>query len=201
MDHVDAIPSPSLSVPRLIVGLGNPGETYRDTRHNIGFMVLEEVARRLKVTFQPEKRFHCTLAREGNTWLQKPLTFMNDSGRAVASFVHFHKIPAAQTLVIYDDVDLPIGSLRMRLAGSAGGQNGMKSIIASLGTDAFPRLKLGIAGASGRPDGEDLSGHVLGRFTTDERIAAEQTIQTAADAVLHALKSGVEAAMNLFNRK
>ena len=201
MDPVDATPSPSLSVPRLIVGLGNPGETYRDTRHNIGFMVLEEVARRLKVAFQPEKRFHCTLGRSGSTWLQKPLTFMNDSGRAVAGLAKFHKIPAEQTLVVYDDVDLPLGSLRLRLAGSAGGQNGMKSIIASLGTDAFPRLKVGIAGATGRPDGDRLTSHVLGRFSDDERPLAEQSIQTAADAVLHALQSGMEAAMNLFNRK
>jgi PTH1 family peptidyl-tRNA hydrolase len=198
---VDIPPSPALSIPRLIVGLGNPGETYRDTRHNIGFMVLEEVARRLKVAFQTEKRFHSAIARHGNTWLLKPLTFMNDSGRAVASFSNFHKIPAVQTLVVFDDVDLPIGSLRLRLGGSAGGQNGMKSIIASLGTNLFPRLKLGIAGATGRPDGDRLSGHVLGRFTTDERIHVDQTIQTATDAVMHALEYGIEAAMNLFNRK
>lgn len=190
-----------LSVPRLIVGLGNPGDNYRDTRHNIGFMVLEEAARRLEANFQTEKRFHCDLARSGSVWLQKPLTFMNDSGRAVAGLSRFHKIPAAEVLVVYDDVDLPLGSLRLRLAGSAGGHNGIKSLIASLGTDAFPRVKVGIANDSGRPDGERLVGHVLGRFTENERPSVLQGIDRATDAVLHALSHGIEAAMNLFNRK
>ena len=201
METVAPTTSPALSVPRLIIGLGNPGETYRDTRHNIGFMVIEEVARRLQVLFQPEKRFHSQLGRAGSTWLQKPTTFMNDSGRAVAGLATFHKIVPAEILAIYDDVDLPLGSLRMRLAGTAGGHNGVKSMISHLGTDAFARLKLGIATDSGRPDGDRLVGHVLGRFSETEQATVAQSIDRAADAVLHSLQHGIEAAMNLFNRK
>ena len=132
----------SLSTPRLIVGLGNPGEQYRNTRHNVGFMVLDEVARRMGAAFQPEKRWNCHLARSGATWLLKPQTFMNLSGDAVAAVSHFYKLTPQETLVVYDDVDLSLGTLRLRPAGSAGGHNGMRSIIGRLGTDAFPRLKL-----------------------------------------------------------
>jgi PTH1 family peptidyl-tRNA hydrolase len=183
------------------VGLGNPGETYRDTRHNVGYMVLDEVARRMSTTFQHEKRWNCMLARSGATWLLKPLTFMNLSGEAVASVAHFYKIAPAETLVAFDDVDMPIGSLRLRASGSAGGHNGMRSIISLLGTDQFPRLKLGIAAEGGRPAGHKLAGHVLGRFTEDERAGVLQSVDRAADAVLLALRSGLDAAMNLFNRK
>ncbi len=188
-------------IPRLIVGLGNPGETYRDTRHNIGFMVLDEVAQRLQTSYQPEKRWTAHLARAGKTWLAKPQTYMNDSGRAVAGLARYQKIEPAETLVVYDDVDLPLGALRLRLSGSAAGHNGIKSIIATLGTDAFPRLKVGIAAASGRPAGSRMVGHVLGRFTEDERAGLSEIISRSADAVLHSLQHGVAAAMNLFNRK
>ena len=194
-------PGDGPSIPRLIVGLGNPGETYRDTRHNVGYMVLDEVARRMSTTFQHEKRWNCMLARSGTTWLLKPLTFMNLSGEAVASVAHFYKITPAETLVAFDDVDMPIGSLRLRASGSAGGHNGMRSIISLLGTDQFPRLKLGIAAEGGRPAGHKLAGHVLGRFTEDERAGVLQSVDRAADAVLLALRSGLDAAMNLFNRK
>lgn len=189
------------SAPRLIVGLGNPGETYRDTRHNVGYMVLDEVARRMSTVFQHEKRWNCLLARSGATWLLKPLTFMNASGEAVSAVGRFHKIQPAETLVVFDDVDMPVGALRLRPSGSAGGHNGMRSIISHLGTDAFPRLKLGIAAEGGRPAGHKLSGHVLGRFTEDERAGVLQAVDRAADAILLALRSGLEAAMNLFNRK
>ena len=194
-------PGDSLSIPRLIVGLGNPGETYRDTRHNVGYMVLDEVARRMSTTFQHEKRWNCMLARSGATWLLKPLTFMNLSGEAVASVAHFYKLKPAETLVAFDDVDMPVGSLRLRPSGSAGGHNGMRSIISLLGTDEFPRLKLGIAAEGGRPAGHKLSGHVLGRFSEDERAGILQVVDRAADAVALALRSGIDAAMNLFNRK
>ena len=194
-------PGDGLSIPRLIVGLGNPGETYRDTRHNVGYMVLDEVARRMSTTFQHEKRWNCMLARSGPTWLLKPLTFMNLSGEAVSTVANFYKIKPAETLVAFDDVDMPIGSLRIRASGSAGGHNGMRSIIAHLGTDAFPRLKLGIAAEGGRPAGHKLAGHVLGRFTEVERAGILQSVDRAADAVLLALRSGIDAAMNLFNRK
>ena len=189
----------SLTIPRLIVGLGNPGDQYRNTRHNVGFMVLDEVAQRMGAGFQLEKRWNTLLARSGSTWLLKPQTFMNLSGDAVASVGGFYKLPAQETLVIYDDVDLPLGTLRLRPAGSAGGHNGMRSLIARLGTDAFPRLKLGIAAEAGRPAGHKLSGHVLGSFTEDERPVLAEMIQRAADAVMHALRSGLGAAMNAFN--
>ena len=164
-------------------------------------MVLDEVARRMSTTFQHEKRWNCLLARSGATWLWKPLTCMNASGEAVAAVSHFYKIKPEEVLVAFDDVDMPIGSLRLRPSGSAGGHNGMRSIISLLGTDQFPRLKLGIAAESGRPAGHKLSGHVLGRFTEDERSGVLQAVDRAAEAVLLSLRSGLDAAMNLFNRK
>ena len=164
-------------------------------------MVIDEVARRMSTTFQHEKRWNCMLARSGATWLLKPLTFMNASGDAVSAVSHFYKIKPEEVLVAFDDVDMPVGTLRLRPSGSAGGHNGMRSIISLLGTDNFPRMKLGIAAEGGRPAGHKLSGHVLGRFTEDERTAVLQAVDRAAEAVLLALRSGLEATMNLFNRK
>lgn len=187
--------------PRLIVGLGNPGIEYRDTRHNVGFMVVDELARISGVSFTEEKRWHGWVAKIPGAILLKPSTYMNDSGRCVQAVSQFYKTPAQEVLVAYDDVDLSLGRLRMRLAGSAAGHNGIKSLIRSLGTDAFPRLKLGIATASGRPAGERLVGHVLGKFRPDEAPELSIMIQRAADAVRLACQSGLEAAMNLFNRK
>jgi peptidyl-tRNA hydrolase, PTH1 family len=186
--------------PRLIVGLGNPGIDYQDTRHNIGFMVLDELARRFKVSFTQEKRWHGLVAKLPTGWLLKPMTYMNDSGRSVRGLSQFYKITPAETLSVYDDVDLPLGRLRMRLAGSAGGHNGIKSLISNLGTDAFPRLKLGIAAEAGRPGGDRLVGHVLGKFSEGERPTLNLVIERAADAVISSLQTGLSAAMNLYNR-
>lgn len=163
-------------------------------------MVVDELARRLKVSFTEEKRWHGMVAKFPGGWLLKPQTFMNDSGRSVRALGQFYKITPAETLAIYDDVDLTLGRTRLRLAGSAGGHNGMKSLISTLGTDAFPRLKLGIATESGRPDGDRLVGHVLGKFREDEKPTLQIIIQRAADAVIASLQSGLGAAMNLFNR-
>lgn len=190
-----------MNVPRLIVGLGNPGETYRDTRHNIGFMVLDEIARRLGAAFREEKRWHGLVAKFHGGHLLKPLTFMNDSGRSAQAVGHFYKTAPAQTLVVYDDVDLPLGRLRFRSNGSAAGHNGIRSLISSLGTQEFPRLKVGIAPAAGRPAGERMVGHVLGTFRAEEQPALQNVIQRAADAVLAAIDRGLEAAMNVFNRQ
>ncbi len=187
--------------PRLIIGLGNPGIEYRDTRHNIGFMVVDELARISGVSFTEEKRWHGQVAKIPGAILLKPTTFMNDSGRCVQAVSQFYKTVVQEFLVIYDDVDLPLGRMRMRLAGSAGGHNGLKSMIRSLGSDAFPRLKLGIATPSGRPAGDRLVGHVLGKFRDDERTELAIMIQRATDAVRLACQSGLETAMNLFNRK
>jgi PTH1 family peptidyl-tRNA hydrolase len=193
--------SSSLNAPRLIVGLGNPGETYRDTRHNIGFMVLDEIAKRMGTAFREEKRWTGLVAKFTGGYLLKPLTFMNESGRSVQSVGHFYKASPAQTLVVYDDVDLSLGRLRFRASGSAAGHNGIRSLIASLSSDEFPRLKVGIALAAGRPAGERMVGHVLGKFTAEEQPALQSVIQRAADAVLSAVDSGLEAAMNVFNRQ
>lgn len=187
-------------IPKLIVGLGNPGLEYRDTRHNIGFMVVDELARRSGVSFTEEKRWHGLVAKIAGAWLLKPQTYMNDSGRSARAVGQFYKVTPAETLAVYDDVDLPLGRVRMRLAGSAGGHNGIKSMIASLGTDAFPRLKLGIAAESGRPAGDRLVGHVLGKFREEELPSLNFIVQTAADALINALQSGLDAAMNRFNR-
>ena len=193
--------SSGLNAPRLIVGLGNPGETYRDTRHNIGFMVLDEIAKRLGTAFREEKRWAGMVAKFAGGYLLKPLTFMNESGRSVQSMGHFYKASPAQSLVVYDDVDLPLGRLRFRTSGSAAGHNGIRSLIASLGTDEFPRLKVGISPADGRPAGERMVGHVLGKFRTEEQPALQAVIQRAADAVLSAVDRGLENAMNVFNRQ
>lgn len=188
-------------IPRLVVGLGNPGPDYRDTRHNIGFMVVDELARRQAQSWSEDKRRHGLLAKFGGAVLLKPTTFMNLSGRCVQSVAQFYKLAPEQVLAVYDDVDLPLGRMRLRASGSAGGHNGMKSIIAALGSSAFPRLKLGIATASGRPAGDRLAGHVLGKFREDERVELAIVIQKAADAVSAVLQDGLAAAMNLFNRK
>jgi PTH1 family peptidyl-tRNA hydrolase len=163
-------------------------------------MVLDELARRLKISFVEEKRWHGLVAKFSGGWLLKPMTFMNDSGRSVRGLSQFYKLTPAETLVIYDDVDLPLGKLRLRLAGSAGGHNGMKSLLNQLGTDAFPRLKLGIATESGRPAGDRLVGHVLGTFRPEERPTLNLVIERAADAVMSSLQTSLGAAMNLFNR-
>ena len=187
--------------PRLIVGLGNPGETYRETRHNIGFMVLDELARRLSAAFREEKRWSGLVAKaSAGQHLLKPLTFMNDSGRSVQAVGHFYKATPAETLVVYDDVDLPLGTLRFRTSGSAAGHNGIRSLIQSLGTQDFPRLKVGIAPEAGRPAGERMVGHVLGKFRPEEHPALQTIITRATDAILLAIERGLGHAMNAFNR-
>lgn len=193
--------SSGLNTPRLIVGLGNPGETYRDTRHNIGFMVLEEIAQRLGAAFREEKRWSGLVAKFSGGHLLKPLTFMNDSGRSAQAVGHFYKTAPAQTLVVYDDVDLPLGRIRFRTSGSAAGHNGIRSLISSFGTQDFPRLKIGIAPADGRPGGERMVNHVLGSFRAEEQPALQSAIQHAANAVIAALERGLDAAMNVFNRQ
>lgn len=164
-------------------------------------MVVDELARLSGVTFTEEKRWHGWIAKIPGAVLLKPTTYMNDSGRSVQAVSQFYKMAVQELLIIYDDVDLPLGRLRMRLAGSAGGHNGLKSLIRNLGSDAFPRLKLGISTPSGRPAGERLAGHVLGKFREEERTEVAIMIKRATDAVRSACESGVEAAMNLFNRK
>jgi PTH1 family peptidyl-tRNA hydrolase len=197
---VSASASPPVT-PRLIAGLGNPGRDYEDTRHNIGFMVVNALASQLRASWTHEKRWDCELAKFSGGWLLKPHTFMNKSGRAVSAVGHFYKVTPQETIAVHDDVDLPLGSLRFRTNGSAAGHNGLRSLIAHFGSDEFPRLKVGIAAPQGRPDGERLVGHVLGKFSDKEMPDVLDVVRRAAEALMMALRSGLEAAMNLYNRK
>ena len=184
----------------LIVGLGNPGEKYERTRHNVGFLVVDALAERLGVPVQKLKHRALTntvrLAGQ-KALLMKPVTFMNLSGEAVGDAARFYKLPPERVLVISDDTALPLGKLRLRKGGSAGGHNGLKSIIQHLGTDQFPRLRLGV-GEKLRPD-YDMADWVLGRLQGEDWKAMEAAVDRAADAVEHVLAHGVDAAMNRFN--
>lgn len=183
----------------LIVGLGNPGRQYAETRHNIGFMVLDRLAAAHGVAFQSSPKWQCQLAKlpECRTLLLKPQTFMNLSGRAVQQVLAFYQWPPERMLVIYDDAALALETLRFREKGSAGGHNGIKSILAHLGTDAFPRLKIGIGGC--QADG--MTGHVLGKFSPDERPHLENTLATALEAVQLARSQGIAAAANRYHTR
>ena len=183
---------------KLIVGLGNPGRDYEHTRHNVGFQVAEELARRYRVTLKNHAKWKARAVRipdfgEG-VLLAEPTTFMNLSGWAVRELASFHKLAPPDLLIIYDDADLPLGRLRLRASGSAGGHNGLKSIIQELGTSEFPRLRVGV----GRQDGE-LKHHVLGRFDSDEKPQIDAAVKRAADAAEVFVKENILAAMNQYN--
>ena len=188
---------PEDSAIRLIVGLGNPGREYEHTRHNAGFMILDRFARRLSVEFTNERKFEARFARSGALFLLKPQTFMNLSGRSVAAVCQFYKIEPAEVLVVYDDVALPEGKLRIRLNGSAGGHNGMRSIIACLGTDQFPRIRFGVGAA----DGRNLTGHVLGAFDPACLEGLDKSLENAVEAASMCALRGLTAAMNHFNKE
>ena len=187
---------------KAIVGLGNPGPQYQGTRHNVGFAVVEELARRGSIAFESAPA-EALLARwrrtegivKNDVLLVKPLTFMNLSGQAVGELARYFKIDAADLIVIVDEVHLPLGKLRARTRGSAGGHNGLKSIIAHLG-DQFARLRLGV-GRGG--DQRNLADHVLSRFEQDETAEVERLTARAADAAEMFVTSGIEAVMNAFN--
>ena len=185
-------------IPQLLVGLGNPGKEYAGTRHNVGFEILDRAATAMGLIFRSEKKWNAEMCRsaEGVLFL-KPQTYMNLSGRAVAAVARFYKVAPESILVVYDDVDLPLGQHRFRMNGGSGGHNGIESLLRDLGSRAFPRLKVGIGGAPGAK----LSGHVLGRFRPNERDAAEKALATAVDAVQFALFEGVSKAANRFNTR
>lgn len=183
---------------RMVVGLGNPGRHYHGTRHNVGFEVLDRLAASAGAQFENHLRWQASMATlPSGVRLLKPGTFMNLSGRSVQAAAAFFKLPAAQLLVVADDAALPPGTLRFRAAGSHGGHNGLRSIISCLGSDRFPRLKIGIGGATAT----DLTGHVLSRFRPDEREAIENALASAVDAVQLALSQGFAAAANQFNTR
>lgn len=180
---------------RLIVGLGNPGREYSETRHNVGFMILDRLAAASRVEFKSERHWKAHVARSGDVFYCKPQTYMNLSGEAVRAVAQFYKIAPEQTLVVMDDLALPLGKLRIRPDGSAGGQKGMKSIIDHLGTQSVPRLRVGI----GSPDAGEAVGHVLGKFAPDERPVVEESLARALDVIACAQNRGLQAAMNTYN--
>lgn len=187
---------------KVIVGLGNPGPRYEKTRHNAGFMAVDELARRWSVAVDSfDKRTESLLGetqrRDDRVFLLKPMTYMNLSGRSVAAFVRFYKIGPADVLVLFDDMDLPVGKIRVRANGSAGGQKGMADIIRHLGTDAIARVRIGI----GRANGGFTTEHVLSKFDARDRDDVDDAITRAADAAECWLSDGTTAAMNQYNGK
>ncbi|MCI9368213.1 MAG: aminoacyl-tRNA hydrolase [Oscillospiraceae bacterium] len=189
-----------LPVSWLIVGLGNPGEQYENTRHNVGFLVADELGERGSFPIQRLKFKALTntavIGGQG-ALVMKPTTYMNLSGEAVGEAARFYKIPPGRVLVISDDVDLPLGKLRIRTGGSAGGHNGLKSVIQHLGADQFPRLKVGVGGKP-HPD-YDMADWVLGKLQGEDKRVMDGAVKRAADAVECFLKDGPQKAMNRFN--
>lgn len=202
----------------LIVGLGNPGVEYERTRHNIGFMTVDRLATSWNISLGKEKRFYgifgegrlsTRLASSGKIRLLKPTTYMNVSGQSVRACADWFKGNPENILVIYDDMDLPLGKLRLRPSGSAGGHNGMKSIISHLGTQNFPRLRLGI-GRGGKNDvdsaiaskaNQNVTNHVLGGFSTTETKILPDIFDLAESTVTSILADGLEKAMSLYNSR
>ncbi len=205
----EVAPGPKLVIPQLIVGLGNPEPKYNQTRHNIGFAGVDTIANTWQISLSENRKFKAEWGEgRGPTadkiYLLKPLTYMNRSGQAVRAVVDWYKLPPSSVLIIYDDMDLPMGRLRLRLSGSAGGHNGMKSAIAHLGTQEFSRLRIGI----GKPknvtaesgDPKTIS-HVLGKFSPTERKLMTQVLELVVETVELSLKQGIEKAMSLYNSK
>ena len=181
---------------KLVVGLGNPGAKYSGTRHNVGFAVIDEAARRASATFESAPA-DALMARDRgrDLLLAKPLTYMNASGEAVGELLRYFKIDVADLLVVVDEIQLPLGKLRARARGSAGGHNGLKSVIQYVGED-FSRLRLGVGRGDAR---RDLADHVLSRFEKDEAEDVERMIARATDATETFITGGIAAVMNQFN--
>ncbi len=185
----------------IIVGLGNPSKKYEHTRHNVGFKVIDILADRMGIHVDESK--HKGLVGRGmlegqKAVLVKPQTFMNLSGECVRAVADFYKVPEEEIIVIYDDISLEPGQLRIRAKGSAGGHNGIKNIIAHLGTQVFPRVKVGVGE---KPRMMDLADYVLSHFTKEEQGRMNEAFKEAADAVAMMVSQGVEPAMNKFNGK
>ncbi|WP_211167702.1 aminoacyl-tRNA hydrolase [Pseudanabaena yagii] len=201
----------------LIVGLGNPGTEYERTRHNIGFMAVDALAKDWSISLGKEKRFYgifgegrlsSSLAHNGKIRLLKPTTYMNLSGQAVRACADWFKCSPENILVIYDDMDLPLGKLRLRPSGSAGGHNGMKSIISHLGTQNFPRLRLGIGRGGNKENqaiatkaNQNVTNHVLGGFTATENKVLPEVLDLGNSTVTSILRDGLEKTMSLYNSR
>ena len=184
----------------IIVGLGNPGREYEGTRHNTGFEVVDVISERHGIKVDRLK--HKALVGEGflgnsRVILAKPQTYMNLSGESVREIVSWYKIPLSNLIIVYDDIDLPLGRVRVRPKGSSGTHNGMKSVIYQLQSDQFPRIRIGI----GHPEQQNLVSFVLGRFTGEEKAAIEEGIRRGADAAEAVVKDGIDSAMSMYNRK
>jgi PTH1 family peptidyl-tRNA hydrolase len=183
---------------KLIAGLGNPGNEYEGTRHNIGFMILDTLAEHFGTKIR-QRKFNALIeevyADNTKLLLVKPQQYMNRSGHAIATSAGFYKLAPSDVLIVTDDMALDVGRIRFRAKGSAGGHNGLKDIIARLGSDNFPRLRVGI-GDSGRMDSAD---YVLSRFSADERMTIDKAVQTAVEAVLCWLRDGIDIAMTRYN--
>ncbi len=186
---------------KLIVGLGNPGREYRDTRHNVGFLTVDEIARRHRLTWaiapsQVPDAFVVKRFGADPALLAKPLTFMNRSGDAVAALARYYDVDVGDLLVVVDDVDLPFGRLRAKARGSAGTHNGLRSIVGRLGTTEFPRLRLGVGRGDAR---RDLADHVLSTFEAGEQADLDSFIARAADAAEMFAADGIAKVMNTYN--
>ena len=184
---------------KIIAGLGNPGLKYAGSRHNMGFSVLTELADRYDVSVN---RAECksltgrTIIKGEKVLLAMPQTYMNLSGEAVSQLLNYYKCTAEDLIVIYDDIDLDVGNVRIRAKGSAGGHNGMKNIIQLIGTEEFCRIKLGVGH---KPEGWDLADYVLGRFPEDELPTVRDAVKTAASAVDEIIENGIASAMNKYS--
>lgn len=185
----------------LVVGLGNPGKEYTLTKHNVGFLVIDELGKRVGVDIQKSKfqSLHGEGFLEGNKiLLLKPQTYMNRSGGAVFSASDFYKIPSENIIVVHDEMDISLGRIMIKPGGGSAGNKGIKSIISSLGSKDFIRVRIGIGKPNAKADGAN---HVLSNFSKSEGTMVEESIQTAADAVLEIINSGLEKAMNKYNVK
>ncbi len=187
---------PDVAGIRLIVGLGNPGPEYERTRHNIGFMVLDRLATEWRVNWERSAKWGALWAKAEQAILVKPMTYMNRSGAPLQAVSQFYKIAPEETLAVFDDLDLPLGRLRIRLEGGTGGHNGLDSIITTLGSDQIPRLRVGIGAA---PEAGAVD-YVLGRFFAEEQPLVDKTVARAAEAVKCSIDKGVVSAMNTFNK-
>lgn len=187
---------------KMIAGLGNPGSQYAGTPHNIGYDVVELLCRRLNGAWREERRFCGRVAKVSAdaeaVLLVQPLTFMNASGECVGPLMRYYRLSASDVTAVLDDADLPAGRIRIRLEGSSGGHNGLASLIASLGTASFPRVRLGVG--RGAHSGEKLSRHVLSKNSPETQRILDQVIPVAADAVECIIRTGVTQAMNTYNR-
>lgn len=180
----------------LVAGLGNPGPEYAGTRHNVGFMVVDQLAARFGSTWEKSNKWDALLAKCGDVFLAKPMSYMNRSGYPLLAVAQFYKIEPPELLVVLDDMALPLGRLRLRAGGGTGGHNGLESVIVQFGTEEIPRLRVGI-GAAPRAGSID---HVLSRFSEEEKPMVRSTIDRAVEAVKCAIDNDLNSAMNIFNK-